>query len=167
MNEEERQKNHALAEKLISEERFAAAMVAGAVAALLAAAAYGIAVSVWPLSYGFAAAGVGLFVGLAIGFLGRGVSSRFAVLAAIFTFVGCVVGNAVAQVFHIARATGTSPLDVMTTESLSTLFDWLVSGLSLVHAVYWLVAVVCAGFLSRRALSRADRLALGMYRVKG
>ncbi len=115
MNEEERQKNHALAEKLISEERFAAAMVAGAVAALLAAAAYGIAVSVWPLSYGFAAAGVGLFVGLAIGFLGRGVSSRFAVLAAIFTFVGCVVGNAVAQVFHIARATGTSPLDVMTT----------------------------------------------------
>ena len=144
MNDEQKQEHYALAEKLLSEQNFVVAIVAGAVATLLAAMAYGMAVSVWPLFYGFAAAGVGIVVGLAMGFLGRGISTRFAVLAAIYTIIGCIVGNAFAQVLSEAKATRTTPLDVLKTESLTTLAEWLLSGLSLVHAVYWLVAIVCA-----------------------
>ena len=74
MHDEEKQKNHELAEKLISEQNFAAAVIAGAIASLLAAVAYGIIVEAWPFSYGFAAAGVGIVIGFSMGFLGRGIS---------------------------------------------------------------------------------------------
>ena len=166
LKDEQKQKNYALAEKLLSEQNFASAVAAGAIAALLAAIAYGIAVSVWPVFYGFAAAGVGLLVGLAMGFLGRGIETKFTVLAVAYTIIGCVLGNAFMQVLNVARATRTSPLDVLQNEPVSILADWLISGLSLVHAIYWLVAIVCAGFLAKRPLSRADRLALGLYQVK-
>lgn len=86
MNDEEKQKNYELAEKLISEQNFAAAIIAGAFATLLAAVAYGITVELWAFSYGFAAAGVGIIVGLSIGFLGRGISTKFAVAAALYTW---------------------------------------------------------------------------------
>lgn len=42
MNEEDKQRNYELAEKMISEQNFAAAVTVGAVATLLAAAIYGI-----------------------------------------------------------------------------------------------------------------------------
>jgi hypothetical protein len=42
MKQEDKQRNYELAEKLLSEQNFAAAVVVGAVATLLAAALYGI-----------------------------------------------------------------------------------------------------------------------------
>ena len=74
MDDEEKQKNFELAEQLMSEQNFTAAMIAGAIAMLLAAVAYGIVVEAWLYSYGFAAAGVGIVIGFFMGFLGRGIS---------------------------------------------------------------------------------------------
>ena len=62
MDDAEKQKNYELAEKLLSEQNFTAAAVAGAIATLLSAVAYGIVVERWPITYGFAAAGVGTVV---------------------------------------------------------------------------------------------------------
>lgn len=58
MNDDEKQKNYELAEKLISEQNFATAIISGAIAMLLAAVAHSIIVAAWHFSYGFAAAGV-------------------------------------------------------------------------------------------------------------
>ena len=167
MNDEEKQKNYELAEKLISEQNFAAAAIAGAVATLLAAAAYGIIVETWPFSYGFAVAGVGIVIGLSMGFLGRGISMKFAVVAAVYTIAGCVLGNLFVKVMNLAQATATSPIDVLRNNSLSALAEWSIAGLSLIHLVYWFVAVVCAVFLAKRPLSRSARLAIGLYELRG
>jgi dipeptide/tripeptide permease len=167
MNDEEKQKNYELAEKLISEQNFTAAVIAGAVATVLAAAAYGITVETWPFSYGFAAAGVGIVIGLSMGFLGRGISMKFSVVAAVYTIAGCVLGNLFMKVMNLAQATATSPIDVLRNNSLSALAEWSISGLSLIHLVYWFVAVVCAVFLAKRPLSRSDRLAIGLYELRG
>lgn len=163
MNDEEKQRNYELAEKLISEQDFAAAVIAGALATLLAAAAYGIIVETWPFSYGFAFAGVGIVVGLSMGFLGRGISTKFAVVAAVYTIAGCLLGNLFMNVINLMQATATSPIDVLRSKSLSALADWSVSDLSLIHLVYWFIAVVCAVFLAKRPLSRSDRLAIGVF----
>jgi len=167
MNDEKIQKDYELAEKLISEQNFSAAVIAGAVATLLAAVAYGITVETWPFSYGFAAAGVGIIIGLSIGFLGRGISMKFAVVAAAYTIVGCVLGNLSVKITGLAKATATSPIDVLRNNSLSALAEWSISGLSLIHLVYWFVAVFCAVFLAKRPLSRSDRLAIGLYELRG
>ena len=166
MEDKERQKHYELAEKLLAEQNFAAAVIAGVIAMLLAAVAYGLAVHVWPFSYGFAAAGVGIVVGFFMGFLGRGTSTKFSVLAAAYTGAGCVLGNLFVNVMNTAQAMAASPIDVIQGRSLSALGRWSVSGLSLIHLVFWFVAVVAAAFLARRSLSRAERLAIGLLRAR-
>jgi hypothetical protein len=134
---------------------------------LLAAVTYGMVVEAWPYSYGFAAAGVGIVVGFFMGFLGRGVSMKFSVAAAVYTIVGCILGNLFVKIMNLAEATATSPIDVIQGNSLSELGRWSVSGLSLIHLVFWFVAVVAAVFLARRPLSRVQRLALGLNELRG
>ena len=166
MHDDEKQKNYELAEKLMSEQNFTAAVIAGAIAMLLAAVAYGIVVETWPFSYGFAAAGVGVVIGFFMGFLGRGISMKFSISAAVYTIVGCVLGNMFEKIVNLARATTTSPVDVLQSNSLSVLTQWSGAGLSLIHLVYWFVAVFAAVFLAKRPLSRAQRLAIGLLELR-
>jgi len=165
MRDEEKLENYELAKKLISEQNFAAAVIAGAVATLLAAVAYGIVVATWPFSYGFAAAGIGVAIGVAMQFLGRGISMRFAAVATVYTIAGCLLGNLFRVIMEQVRGTGTSPIDLVGNNSLSTLAEWSVSYVS-DDIIYWFVAVVAAVFLAKRPLSRAQRLAIGMLELK-
>ena len=164
MNNDEKQKNYELARKLISEQRFAAAVIGGAVVTILAAAAYGITVVKWTFSYGFAAAGVGIAIGLSMGFLGRGISMKFAAVATLYTITGCVLGNLFRAMIELAPAT--SLLDVFRSSSFSVLIERSISNVSFVDLVYWFVAVVVAVFLAKRPLSRAQRLALGLFEMR-
>ena len=166
MNDGEKQKNYELADKLISEQNFAAAVIVGAVATLLAAAAYGIIVATWAFSYGFVAAGVGIVIGLSMQFLGRGISMNFAVVATVYAIVGCVLGNLFRVIIELAQANATSPIDVLRNDSLSVLAEWSVSDVSFVDLVYWFVAVFCAVFLAKRSLSRSERLAIGLFELR-
>ena len=166
MHDEEKQNNYELAKKLKSEQNLVAAVIAGAVATLLAAVGYGIIVATWPFSYGFAAAGIGVVIGISMQFLGRGISMKFAAVATVYTIAGCLLGNLFRVIMEQVRGTGTSPIDLLTNSSLSTLAEWSVSYVSLIDFVYWFVAVVAAVFLAKRPLSRAQRLALGMLELK-
>jgi dipeptide/tripeptide permease len=167
MDDEEKQENYELADKLISEQNFAAAVIAGAVATLLAAVAYGITVATWAFSYGFAAAGVGILIGLSMGFLGRGISTKFAVVATLYTITGCAIGNLFRVIIELAQATATSPIDVLRNNSLSVLVERSISNVSFVDLVFWFVAVFCAVYLAKRPLSRSERLAIGLFELRG
>jgi ribose/xylose/arabinose/galactoside ABC-type transport system permease subunit len=166
MRDEEKQRNYELAERLISEQKFAAAAIAGAIATLLSAVAYGIVVERWLITYGFAAAGVGIVVGFFMGFLGRGISTKFSVLAAVYTIAGCILGNLFVKIWNRAQAPTSSFADVFQDNTLSDLARWSVSGLTFIHLVFWFVAVVAAVFLAKRSLSRSERLALGLYEAR-
>jgi len=158
MDQEEKQRNYDIAEVLLSEQNFAAAVIVGAVATVLAAAIYGIVVARWNFSYGFAAAGIGIAVGISMQYLGRGIDTKFAVTAAVYTIAGCLLGN----VFRVV-----SPLDVFRSNDFSLIARRSVSYISFVDLVFWFVAVIAAVFLARRPLSRSDRLAIGIYELKG
>lgn len=137
MDDAEKQENYELAEKLLAEQNFAAAVIAGAVATAIAVFAYVIVVARLPIAYGFAAAGLGIIIGVTMQFVGRGIAMKFSVVATVYTLMGCVVGNLIVG-----------------------------AGLSGVHFVYWFVAVFAAVFFARRGLSRADRLALGLLELR-
>ena len=166
MNNEEKQENYDLAEKLISEQNFTAAVIGGVVATILAAVAYGILVAKWKFSYGFAAVGVGIVIGLSMGFLGRGISIKFSVVAVLFTMTGCVLGNLFRVMIELSSATATSPIDVLRNSPFSLLMERAIYNIFSVALVYWFVAVVAAVFLARRSLSRPQRLAIGLYEMR-
>jgi len=167
MNQEDRQRNYALAENLISEQNFAAAVIVGAVATVLAAVIYGITTAVWNFSYGFAAVGIGIAVGISMQYLGRGIRTRFAVVASVYTIVGCVLGNLFRVIMYLARENAISPLDVIRNNDFSDLAARAVSYVSYIDLIFWCVAVWFAVFLVKRPLSRSDRLAIGMYELRG
>ena len=91
---------------------------------------------------------------------------KFAVLATVYTIAGCLLGNLFRVIVEQVRGTGTSPIDLLRNNSLSTLAEWSVSHVSLIDLVYWFVTVVAAVFLARRPLSRAQRLAIGMLELR-
>ena len=166
MDESEKQKHYALAEKLLSEQNFVAAMIAGAVATVLAAVAYGLVVSTWRYSYGFAAVGIGIVVGLAMGYPGRGISTKFAIVASLYALVGCFLGNVFMAMIVSEIGRASSPIDVFRNSSLPEAASKAMSYISLIDLVYWFVAMFCAAFLARRSLSRSERLSIGMARLR-
>lgn len=157
MDQKEKQRNYDRAEVLLSEQNFAAAVIAGAVTTVLAAAIYGAVVAQWRFSYGFAVAGIGIAIGISMQYLGRGIDTKFAVTAAAYTIAGCFLGN----VFRFV-----SPLEVFQVNDFSLIAGKSVSYISFVDFVFWFVAVFAAAFLARRPLSRSDRLAIGSYELR-
>lgn len=157
MKQEDKKQNYELAEKLLSEQNFAASIIVGAVATVLAATIYGIVVARWDFSYGFAAVGIGIAVGISMQYLGRGIDTKFAVAAAVYTIAGCLLGN----VFRVV-----SPLDVFRSDEFLLIAERSVSYVSFVDLVFWFVAVWFAVFLVKRPLSRSERLAIGMYEFR-
>lgn len=157
MKQEDKQQNYELAEKLLSEQNFAASIIVGAIATVLAATIYGIVVARWDFSYGFAAVGIGIAVGISMQYLGRGIDTKFAVAAAVYTIAGCLLGN----VFRVV-----SPLDVFRSDEFLLIAERSVSYVSFVDLVFWFVAVWFAVFLVKRPLSRSERLAIGMYEFR-
>jgi hypothetical protein len=166
MDNEEKQKNYEIARKLIAEQNFTAAIVAGAIATLLAAAAYAITVSVLPIAHGFAVAGIGVVIGVSMGFLGRGIATKFAVAATLYTILGCFVGTVFRVLMALAPPSATSPLDALRDNSLSVIVERSISHIHLIDLVYWFIAVFAAVFLARRALSRSQRLAIALFEMR-
>jgi hypothetical protein len=165
MNNEEKRENYELAQKLLAEQNFTAALIAGVVATILAAAFYGITLAKWSFSYGFGAAGLGIVIGFAMQYPGRGIETKFAVAASIYTIAGCILGNAFAAAVNLGRAN--SLAEVLGNIEFSGLAGRLISTLSFIDLVFWFVAVWFAVFLVKRPLSRAERLAIGLYEMKG
>jgi hypothetical protein len=166
MIDNDKQQLYPIAEQLLSEQNFLAAVIAGAVATVLAAAGYGIATAVWDFSYGFAAVGIGIVVGLSMQFLGRGIEKRFAVLASVYTIAGCLLGNGFAVVMQLALRNSSSPINVIWNNTLSMLGGRAIAMISMIDVFFWAIAVWFAVFLVRRPLSRAERLAIGTYKLQ-
>lgn len=166
MNDDEKQQHVERAETLLSQQNFAAAAVVGAIAAVLAATAYGIVVVKWPVVYGFAAAAIGVVVGASMQFLGRGIETKFAVLAAVYTIAGCLLGQLCCVVLQLAVGSSGSLAGVFRNNSIAAIVEQARHALGALHLLYWFIAVLAAVFLARRPLSRTDRLAIGLYRLR-
>ncbi|ANO52043.1 hypothetical protein [Woeseia oceani] len=162
MQQVDKQKNYELAEALLAEQNFAAALIVGAIAMLLAATAYGLTTVVWPFSYGFAAAGIGIVIGFSMQYLGRGIQMRFAVAAALYTIAACVLGNVIRAILSAGR----SPLHVIGSDDFAEYVQTGLAYVSFVDLVFWFVAIWFAIFLARRPLSREEITAISLYELK-
>lgn len=102
-------------------------------------------------------------VGFAMQHVGRGIENRFAVVASIFTIVGCSLGNAFREAMFNTSGDLLVRVGAVRDIRFSTFVDQSITYASSFALVFWLIAVWFAVFLVKRPLSRADRLAIGMY----
>jgi hypothetical protein len=165
MDQQQKQLNYQLAEKLVAEQNIWGAAIFGAAAMVLAAVAYGL-IGAGGFTYSFVAVGIGVFVGLTMQFLGRGIDARFPVLASVYTVGGCLLGNMFTIIIYIARAEKVSPFKILLDTPPNELLEWSGSGVQLISLIFWTFAVVAAIFFVKRPLTREERLALGMYEMR-
>ena len=166
MDQAEKLKNVELGRKLVSEQNFARAFVAGLLAMLVAAVIYG-AFASGGGTFGFMAAAIGLAVGFTMQAAGHGIDAKFGVVASILAVVGCLLGNLFAVVFYVAEVSDVSATRVLFETPASELFAWLTDTLQFADLLFWLLAMGAAGYFVNRRLSREERLAVGMYRMMG
>jgi len=165
MDQEEKQRNYALAEKLLAEQNLVAATVFGALAMILAAGFYGV-IGSGGATYSFMSAGIGLAVGLTMQFLGRGIDYRFPLVASILALIGCLLGNMFTLVIYVARSNMVSPFKTLAETPLDVLVGWAVSGVQLISLFFWMMSMVTAIYFAKRSLTREERLAIGLYEMR-
>lgn len=115
------------------------------------------------MAYGFMAAGIGVAVGWTIQYLGRGVTAKFSVLAAVLALAGCVLGNLLYVILAVARATGVSPVDVYASIDPGEMIGHLASDVGFVDWLFWIAAIGAAWYFAKRPLSREEFSAIRMY----
>ena len=166
MDQEEKQRNYDLASSLLSEQNFAAAAISGAIAMILVAGLYG-AMASGGMAYSFMAAGIGVAIGFTMQFLGRGIDTKFAVVASVYAVLGCLLGNLFAGVIYVARVNSVSTFDVLLRTPPSELASWIAADLQFVDLVFWIAAIGAAAYFAKRRLSREEGLAIHMNEMRG
>lgn len=159
-----KQRNYALAEKLLSEQNFGVAVIAGAVAMILSATAYGITRSLSESPYfSISAAGIGIVIGFTVQYLGRGIGWKYSVAAAVYAALGCMLGNMFAVVMNLARTAVVSPFDVVANSTVPTLFEWMFADVSIADLMFWFIGIGSAAYFATRPLTREQGLALHIH----
>ena len=138
MDQEEKQRNYDLASTLLSEQKFAAAAISGAVAMILAAGLYG-AMASGGIAFSFMAAGIGVAIGFTMRFLGRGIDTIFAVVASVYAVLGCLLGNLFASVIYVAQVNSISAFDVFIHTPPNELASWIAADMQFVDLIFWIV----------------------------
>ncbi len=168
MNEEERQRYYELGRKLVAEQSFIGAIVGGAGATVLAAGIYAIiTVASGGFSYGFMAAGIGVLIGLAMQFLGRGLESKYTALAMIYAVVGYLLGNIMVFILFIARLEQASPLDILARTESSEMVRWSLERMQFVDVLFFIAAIAGTGYFVKRRLSHDEGNAIRTYEMMG
>ncbi len=166
MKQEEKQELYERAELLFLEQNFSSAIVAGLLTTIIAAIAYATIAARWQFASGFAAVGIGIAVGFAMQYVGRGIERKFAVAAAIFTLAGCAIGNTFRDTIFNNGGDFLSQLGAVRDLKFSDFLDNSISYATSFDIVFWLIAIWFAVFLVKRPLSRADSLAIGTHEMQ-
>ena len=139
------------------------ATISGFIAALLAAGIYGVVAVVANYSVPFLVLGLGAFIGLTVQYLGRGIGSRFVLLASILSIGACLLGYYFTDVFSAARYYGDSVSEIAARVSFKSFIDFTVSKFKIGDMFFWLLAVSAAAYFAKRSLSHKDSLAIHTY----
>jgi hypothetical protein len=111
-------------EQLRSEQNLPFALLAGAASAAVGAGAWAAITAATGYQIGFMAIGVGLLVGFAVRFAGKGLDPLYGAIGAVFALVGCAAGNLltgcifVAQNEQVALMQVLSALDVQVAQQI-------------------------------------------------
>lgn len=156
------QKEHysGIARRLIAEQNFRNALIAGVIVmSLMIAIWIGIAAYTGQ-TMGYLAVATGAGTGYTIQVFGKGIRATFVILAFVLALVACVAGNILAVVLIESvdhQMPVTDILGVMTPRAVT---DFIVVNMGLIDLAFWILAVSAAAYVARRRLNRQEQLAI-------
>jgi hypothetical protein len=145
-----------LNDRLASEQNLGLAVGAGAGAAVAGAAAWAAITVVTEYQIGFMAIGVGFLVGYAVRIAGKGVSTPFGVVGAVFSLIGCGLGNLLTVSAFIAADEGVGIFEVLAQLDLDATMELMVATFSPIDLLFYAIAVYYGYSVSFRQVSAED-----------
>ena len=119
-----------VAETFQAEQNLVMGSLAGIVAAVVGAGIWAGVTVLTEYQIGWVAIGIGLLVGFAFRFTGKGISQTFGIAAAVLSFAGCVLGNILTISYFVAVNQEMAFMDILTqlnypivVEMLTTTFE--------------------------------------------
>lgn len=98
-----------------SKQNLPMAIVGGLAASIVAAVVWAIITYATGYQIGFMAIGVGILVGFAVNFFGKGMTTSFGIVGALFALFGCILGNLLTAVIAAYSLEGVSFLQIVMT----------------------------------------------------
>ena len=155
-----------LARKLLKEQSLVGAILAGTVAAIAGAIAWGALAHGIGASYSIFGIGVGVLVGWGVREFGRGIENLYPMIAIVLAIFGCIAGNFAVTVID-ALAYGETIAELLASLTWEVFLGYLKYSLGFLDVLAWAVAAFCAGWLSKRHLDTEEALAVYAYRIHG
>ena len=103
-----------VAETFQAEQNLVMGSLAGIVAAVVGAGIWAGVTVLTEYQIGWVAIGIGLLVGFAFRFTGKGISQTFGIAAAVLSFAGCVLGNILTISYFVAVNQEMAFMDILT-----------------------------------------------------
>ena len=161
-----------LIQRINEEQNLLGAILAGIVAALLGAIIWAFLTVRMEARFGFMAIGIGLLVGNAVRWAGKGVEKKFGVIGAVLAALGCVAGNLFTLVAivteMVAQEEGISVIQSLLVLVLSPrlIIDVMVETFSPIDVLFYGLAVYWAYKYAFRKITEDERESL-LSEVKG
>ena len=160
MTPEQKERNYRLAERLLAEQNFRAAVVFGLLAAITMAALWGLIAALTGYIIGSMAMADGASVGYTVQRMGKGIHYRYALLASVLATFGCIVGSILAIVLDESVEHQMPVTELLSSVPMHSIARTILSDFGLVGMAFWIVAISGAAYIARRRLTRAEGLAI-------
>jgi len=134
------------------------AILGGLMASIVGAVIWAAITTATGYQIGFMAIGIGLLVGYAVNFFGKGMTMPFAVIGAFFALFGCLLGNFLTILFAFSQVEDSSILVVLVAfvTSPSLVFEMMKETFSPIDLLFYGIAVYEGYRFSLRPLTEED-----------
>ena len=158
----DQEKARAFQLELESHQNMTMGIVAGLVAAIAGAFLWAVVTVVTGYQIGWMAIGVGFLVGLAVRFLGKGISISFGIVGGACALLGCLLGNVMTLCGFIAAEEGVPAVQVFVTFVKEPMFavELLQANFSPMDLLFYAIAVYAGFKYSLRQITEAEIAAL-------
>ncbi len=116
-------------------------LLGGIHAALLGAVLWAVITVMTEYQVGYMAVGVGLLVGFAVRYFGRGIEQVFGIIGAVLAFLGCLGGNILSTVGFISQTESLSYFQVLAHLNVSLIIELLQETFQGIDILFYIIAI--------------------------
>lgn len=147
--------NEFLEEKKL-EQNFSGAILGGALAAIVGAVIWAIITYTTKLQIGWMAVGIGFLVGYSVRFLGKGLDEKFGYVGAIFSLLGCLLGNLFAVIIFTSNEFNETFFSLLFSLNLSIIVEIFKETFSIMDLLFYGLAIYEGYKISFRTLNENE-----------
>lgn len=143
-------------DRLRAEQNVVNCAAAGIIASVVGAVIWAVVTIMTEYQIGWMAVGIGLLVGFAVRFAGKGIDQVFGIIGAVLSIVGCALGNILSITFFIAVNEGMPFPDLLSQLNAEIILELLVSTFEVMDVLFYALAVYFGYRYAFRQISEDD-----------